>query len=138
VLFVIGQQVYASVMHVEARPLVTAYDMYSTTYNTRDDYEAASNLVYRVVGITGQEAADLPDCVVDDVAVRAFEAAVKGDEHARARMRGLLGPCLGERPAVTMVRLEGDRQVYNWERRRFEWRRRLEVIGPVRVDWMRE
>jgi hypothetical protein len=138
VLFVIGQQVYASAMHVEARPLVTAYDMYSTTYDTRDDYEAASNLVYRVVGITRDGAVDFPGCVVDDAAARAFESAVNGDERAQARMRGLLRPCLDRRQDVTMMQLEGDRQVYHWEQRRFEWRRRLEVIGPVNVDWMRE
>jgi hypothetical protein len=37
-----------------------------------------------------------------------------------------------------MVRLEGDRQVYDWKHRRFYWRRRLEIIGPVPVDWMQK
>jgi hypothetical protein len=136
VVFVIIQQAYASGMHLEARPLFTAYDMYSSTYDTRDDYEAASNLVYRVVGISSDKAVELPGCVVDDAAVRAFEAAVNGDERARVRMKGLLGPCLDKRPGVKMVRLEGDREVYDWEQRRFHWRRRLDVIGPVPVDWM--
>ena len=138
VLFIVGQQLYASARHVEARPVFTAYDMYSTTYDTPEDYEAASNLVYRVVGIVGQQPVELPGCIVDDAAVRELEAAAGGDAGARARMKGLLGPCLSKRPGVNVVRLEGDRQVYDWEARRFEWRRRLEVIGPVRIDWMRE
>jgi hypothetical protein len=138
VLVIVGQQVYASAMHVEARPVITAYDMYSTTYDTPDDYEAASNLVYRVVGIEGRQPVELAGCVVDDAAVRQFEAASGGDAGARARVKGLLGPCLSKHPGVTMVRLEGDRQVYDWEQRRFEWRRRLDVVGPVRIDWIRE
>jgi hypothetical protein len=50
----------------------------------------------------------------------------------------LLGPCIRDVPGVTLVRLEGDRHVYDWERRRFHWQRRLDVIGPVLVDWMRD
>lgn len=138
VLFVVAQQIYVCAMHLEARPVFSAYDMYSTTYETREDYEAASNLVYRVVGIAGHEPVELPGCVVDDAGVRAFEAAAGGDARAQARLKGLLAPCLAERKDVTMLRLEGDRQVYDWEHRRFEWRRRLEVIGPARIDWMRE
>jgi hypothetical protein len=138
VLFVIGQQVYVSGQHVEARPLFTAYDMYSTTYANPDDYEAAGNLVYRVVAVSENEAADRPGCVVDDAGAHAVAAAAQGDQRARARVRGLLGSCFAERRGVTMVRLEGDRQVYDWQQRRFHWQRRLDVIGPVRVDWMYE
>jgi hypothetical protein len=138
VLFVIAQQLYVSGRHVEARPLFTAYDMYSTTYSGPDAYEAASNLLYRVLEVDKNGTTDLPGCVVDEAGARALTAAAEGDEGARARVRGLLGPCLPERRGVSMVRLEGDRQVYDWEERRFHWRRRLEVIGPVRVDWMYE
>lgn len=138
VLFVIAQQLYVSGRHVEARPLFTAYDMYSTTYSGPDAYEAASNLLFRVLEVDEDGAADLPGCVVDESGARAVAAAADGDPRARARVRGLLGPCLAEHRGVSMVRLEGDRQVYDWQQRRFHWRRRLEVIGPVSVDWIHE
>ena len=138
IVFVIVQQLYVSMRHVEARPLFTAYDMYSTTYSSPEAYEAASNLEYRVVEVDEHRAADLPGCVVDEAGARAVAAAADGDVSARARVRGLLGPCLADRRGVSMVRLEGDRQVYDWQQRRFDWRRRVEVIGPVRVDWIYE
>jgi hypothetical protein len=138
VLCVIGQQVYVSTRQVEARPFLTAYDMYSTTYGSPEDYEAATNLVYRVVGISADDASDLPGCIIDDAAARTVEAASRGDARAREQVKALIGPCVSDRPDVTMVRLEGDRQVYDWQQRRFHWRKRLDVVGPLRVDWLRE
>jgi hypothetical protein len=138
VLCVIGQQVYVSTRQVEARPFLTAYDMYSTTYGSAEDYEAATNLVYRVVGISADDASDLPGCIIDDAAARTVEAAARGDARAREQVKALIGPCVSDRPDVTMVRLEGDRQVYDWQQRRFHWRKRLDVVGPLRVDWLRE
>jgi hypothetical protein len=137
-LCVIVQQLYVSARHVEARPVLSAYDMYSATYDSPENYEDASNLVYRVVAISGDSASELRGCLVDDVAAHAVEAAGRGDANEQERVRGLLGPCLSEHLGITMLRLEGDRKVYDWERRRFEWRRRLDVVGPVPADWLQQ
>ena len=52
VVALVFQQCYASWTRLEARPFMSAYDMYSTTYASPAAYEAASNLRYRVVGVT--------------------------------------------------------------------------------------
>lgn len=135
---VVVQQVIVSMAHVEARPLLSAYDMYSATYASAQEYEDAINLVYRVVVFEGGEQRELPDCVVDDRAASLVPAAAAGAVAERERLRGVLAPCLEAAPLATAFALEGDREVYNWETRRFEWQRGLDVLGPVPADWLRQ
>jgi len=131
------QQCYASWTRLEARPFISAYDMYSTTYASPAAYEAAGNLRYRVVGITDRGSVELPDCEVDEPGARLFAAAAAGGTVERERIRGLIGRCVADRPEVTMVGLEGDKEVYDWDTRRFEWKRGLDRIGPVTAHWLR-
>jgi len=131
------QQSYASWMRLEARPFISAYDMYSTTYASEAAYEAASNLRYRVVGVTTGGTVDLPNCEVDEPAARLFAAAAGGGSVERERLRGLIGMCVSNRPDVTMVGLEGDKKVYDWKAGRFVWKRGLDRVGPVPADWLR-
>jgi hypothetical protein len=131
------QQCYASWVRLEARPFISAYDMYSTTYANEDAYEAAINLRYRVVGVTTGGTVDLPDCEVDEPAARVFAVAAEGDSVERERLRGLIGTCVSNRPDVTMVGLEGDKKVYDWKAGRFVWKRGLDRVGPVPADWLR-
>jgi hypothetical protein len=137
VVAVLVQQIYCSVFEVEARPLLSAYDMYSTTYGSPEEYEAQSNLVYRVVAVAGQERTELPDCEIDDHAARLVEVAASGGAEERERVTALLAPCLSGFPGVQVLQLEGDRRIYDWEHGRFEWKRGIDIIGPVRVDWLK-
>jgi hypothetical protein len=134
---VVAQQVYASWARVEARPFVSAYDMYSTTYASPAAYEEASNLVYRVVGVTAAGREDLPDCTIDSPAAETFSRAVAGDEAERTRMRSLIGECVVDRTDVTQVGIEGDKKVFDWNARRFVWKRALDVVGPADAAWLR-
>jgi hypothetical protein len=137
VLVILLQQVYATWARVEARPLISAYDMYSTTYASPEAYEAASNLVFRVVGVTPSGSFDLPDCTIDDTAAQSFLRAVQGDANERVRIKGLIGECVDRRPDVVEVSIEGDKRVFNWQTRRFEWKRALDRIGPSDASWLR-
>jgi hypothetical protein len=137
VLVILLQQVYATWARVEARPLISAYDMYSTTYASPEAYEAASNLVFRVVGVTPSGSFDLPDCTIDDTAAQSFVRAVQGDATERVRIKGLIGECVDRRPDVVEVSIEGDKRVFNWQTRRFEWKRALDRIGPADASWLR-
>ena len=131
------QQVYCSIFEVEARPLFSSYDMYSATYATPEDYEAKSNLVYRVLILTDRGESELEGCQMDDRAARLFDVAARGGAAERQRVTMLLAPC--PMPAsgnAPVIKLEGDRRVYDWEHGRFEWKRGIDVIGPVRVDWL--
>ena len=136
-VMLVAQQFVASAFHLEARPLISAYDMYSATYASAEEYENASNLVYRVVVYDEGQARDLPDCLVDDRMALLLPAAAAGGSEARERLRGFLGPCVEAATSFSTFALEGDRQVYDWQERRFEMRRRIDVIGPFQTDWLR-
>lgn len=131
------QQLYVSWARLEARPFISAYDMYSTTYASEAAYEAASNLRYRVVGVTPGGTVDLESCEVDEPAARLFAAAAAGGDVERERLRGLIGACVSDRPDVTMVGLVGDKEVYDWKAQRFVWKRDLDRVAPVPADWLR-
>jgi hypothetical protein len=136
VVAVLAQQLVVSMTSFEARPFLSAYDMYSTTYSTDEEYENATNLVYRVVVYENGSRRELSSCTVDDLAAAALPAAAAGALDERARIRQLLGPCLQTDDVITALALEGDREVYNWKERRFEIRRALHIVGPVSADWL--
>ena len=138
VMMLVAQQFVASAFHLEARPLMSAYDMYAATYASAEDYEEASNLVYRVVVYDQGQVRDLPGCLVDDRTASLLPAAAAGASEARERLRSLVGPCVETQSSATVFALEGDRRVYNWKERRFEVRRRIDVIGPFAADWLRQ
>lgn len=137
VAMLIAQQFVASAFHIEARPLTSAYDMYSATYGSAEEYENASNLEYRVVVYDDGQARDLPDCFVDDRTAVLLPAAAAGGSDERDRFRSLIGPCVETEASFTAFGLEGDRRVYDWNTGRFETRRGLDVIGPFPADWLR-
>ena len=137
VVMLVAQQFVASAFQLEARPLTSAYDMYSATYSSVEEYENASNLVYRVVVYDEGQARELLDCLLDDRTASLLPAAAAGASDEQERLRAVLGPCVETEGSITTFALEGDRQVYNWEARRFEMKRRIDVIGPFPVDWIR-
>jgi hypothetical protein len=137
IVVLVVQQLYASWERVEARPMMSAYDMYSTTYADAAAYEEATNLVYRVVGVSPAGVLDLPDCTLDSASAEVFARAADGEPQARASMRSLIGGCVRSHPEVLEVRIEGDKRVFDWGTRRFVWKRALEQRGPVDASWLR-
>ncbi len=129
-------QIYAWSARIEARPIISSYDMYATTYASDEEYELASNLTYRVLAINSGGAAQELGCDVDDEAARVLTAAARGGSVERTRMRSILTRCLGRRREVQYVLLEGDRQVFDWQTGRFGWKRGVDRIGPVSVGWL--
>jgi len=129
-------QLVVSAARIEARPIVSAYDMYATTYASDEEYELASNLRYRILAVTPAGTPDEVGCDIDDEAARVLTAAGQGGRAERVRMRPLMAACLGERRQVEQVILRGDRQVFNWGTGRFDWKRDVDEIGPVPVGWL--
>jgi hypothetical protein len=80
---------------------------------------------------------DLPGCLVDDRTASLLPAAAAGAAEERARLRSLIGPCMRTETSITAFALEGDRRVYDWNARRFEMARRVDVIGPFPAGWLR-
>ena len=136
VSLVIVVQIYVSAARIEARPIVSAYDMYATTYGSDEEYELASNLRYRIVAVTPGGTFRELGCDIDDEAARVLTKAADGGSAERARMRPRLAECLKDKPDVQYVALEGDRQVFDWNTGKFVWKRRIDHIGPVPVGWL--
>jgi hypothetical protein len=126
-------QVGVWIAQVEARPVLSAYDMYSVTYDSDEAYEAARALTYRVVAMTA-DGSRTELCSIDYDAARALTSVEDVSTAERERVRSLVDPCLGggRRPVV----LEGYRQVFNWQASRFEPKRQPGEIGPLSVDWL--
>jgi hypothetical protein len=138
VVLVVVQQLIVTGMHVEARPMFSSYDMYSTTYASWADYEAASNLTYRVVAVSDGRSADVPGCTVDDTVAAIARRALEGSERDLQLLQWALRGCLRSKPDVQQIALEGDRQVFLRNESRFAWKRRLDVIGPIDADRLRD
>jgi len=134
VLVLVVQQVIASAARLEVRPMLTAYDMYSGTYASLEDYEFSTNLDYRVVALRPGTSADVPDCVFDDHTVERIEAASSPTDRLARELQVHGGSCRDLGPDVTAILLEGDRQVFNWDTATFATKRRVRVVGPIRVS----
>jgi hypothetical protein len=131
------QQYLMSSFHVEARPMLSAYDMYSATYANADEFERATNLVYRVTVFDGAERRPTT-CLLADHDAALLPLAERGDADARGRLRYLLSGCLPSGQPADAIAREGDRRVYDWQTRQFVWKRALDVLGPATVDWLRD
>ena len=137
VVAVMIQQCVMSVFHVEARPMLSAYDMYSATYASAEDFADATNLVYRVVMLDSR-GRHLTDCLLADRDAWLLPSAASEDAAARARLSGVLDECLPHESEPDAIMFEGDRRVFNWQTRRFEWEHTVDVLGPVSADWLRD
>ena len=115
--------------------MLSAYDMYSATYANAEEFERATNLVYRVTIIDGTDRRST-DCVLADRDALLLPIAGVGDAEARDRLRYVLNTCLPSGEPAGAIALEGDRRVYDWQSRQFVWKRAIDVLGPTSVDWL--
>jgi hypothetical protein len=124
-------QVAASLRSIEIRPYLSAYDMYSATYASPAEYEASSNLRYRllVAGADGRES-ELPGCVLDERAVRRIVDAGSTSQQLSRELSNY--ECAAPNGGNT-VRLVGDRRVFDFSAREFQWRRAVATVGPILV-----
>ena len=130
VLAIVIAQAGVSAARREVPPLLSAYDMYSTTYSTPEEYEWASNLEYRVAAQADGRWVTLDGCVVDDVIAGRVREAMAAAAPVPSPMRAVLARCLRVQGASAW-RLEGDRRVYDWAAGVFVWKRGIDVIGPI-------
>jgi hypothetical protein len=91
-----------------------------------------------VFGVSAAGSFDLPRCVVDEGTAKSFVAAASGDRAKRRRVARELAECIQDRPDVQVIGMVGDRRVFDWDTGRFGWKRGLDVIGPLRADWLRD
>jgi hypothetical protein len=131
IVAVICAQGIASLASLEVRPVLSAYDMYSTSYATLAEYEASLNLVYRVTVARDGITSDVPQCELDDKAVARISEAASAAEQLTLELRRHGGACnalQGHPYAVTLV---GDRKLFDFESGRFVWQRGVDRVGPI-------
>jgi hypothetical protein len=116
VVAMLAQQAFVSLFRLEMSPLVSSYDMYSTTYASPEDYERKANEVYWVVATdaTGQRH----ECRITRVEAELFGSAGRADA-GPAGTTGLLRRCFGNASLET-ISVEVRRVRVNWNAWRLE------------------
>jgi len=125
VLVLLGQQAVASALNEEASPLMSAYDMYSTTYASPADYDAKSGLTYWVV-------ADFPDGTRDECKVGREDAeAVAARQTESTRVTEVIEDCFDPRSPIRSLSAEARKPSVDWERWRFGPDVKVPLGGPA-------
>lgn len=116
-----GLQIGVSLLGLEVSPLLSAYDMYATTYSSPAEYEQKAGQAYWIVGI--DEDAQPHRCRITRIEADAIVAAAATEPRlSRSMMRRCFDPALGVRTAS----LEATRVHIDWNR----WER---IDEPIRV-----
>ena len=123
-LALLAQQAVVSLFRLEMSPLVSSYDMYSTTYASPEDYERKANEVYWIVAT--DKAGQRHECRITRVEADLFGA---GPADARAAgTAGLLRRCFGDASLET-ISVEVRRVRVDWNAWRLEPPARIPVAS---------
>jgi hypothetical protein len=133
IVAVIGQQVIMSTIQIELAPMFSWYPMYSGTYDGPADFDARRPPRYRIVAVTDAGAVELLRCSPHEEFVRLFQSAMKGSGEASAGVRQALDGCADDLSAVRLVRLEGHKESFDWERLEFRTRP-APTLGPLALN----
>jgi len=114
VLVLIAAQTAISVLRLEVSPMLSAYDMYSTTYASPADFEAKASDAHYLVAI--DEAGRRHQCRLTRIEAESLTASATGD----ALPPVLRQRCLDPRLRVKTVTVEADRVRVDWARLRLE------------------
>jgi hypothetical protein len=127
VAVLVGQQILVSTTKLQVAPLLSTYDMYTTTYSTPAEYEFKAGQSYWVIAT--DDAARTYDCRVTraqaDVVVRA--AAAWGMPSTKK----VLDHCFGPSFAPRSVLVESRKVNVDWDRWRLNDPTRLPLAGPI-------
>lgn len=121
ILVLMLQQAVVSLFRLEMSPLVSSYDMYSTTYSSPEDYERKANDVYWVVA--ADAAGQMRECRISREEAEVFGTA--GSANA-AGAAALLRRCFGN-DDVQAVSVEVRRVRVDWNAWRLEAPARMPV-----------
>jgi hypothetical protein len=124
---VILQQAVASAARIEVAPLVSAFDMYSSTYASPADYESKAGMSYWI-------AAQFADGKSDSCRVSREDADAVVSREVRQRARVLENCFHRAAAAVRTVSIEGSRRAVDWARWRLGDEVRVTLAGPIAVD----
>ena len=117
---VVVQQVVASAARLEMPPAVSAYDMYSTTFDSTRAFERANPMYrYRFEAVTPAGTADVTDCFGVPAGP---DAAIAWGKDAQALRAALDGCEVDVPPGIRSVRLYESLRAFDWDRGTFYWK----------------
>jgi hypothetical protein len=129
VLAIVGQQIVASALKAEIDPLISAYDMYSTTYRSPEDYERQSGTTYWLVVLRNDGTTE--SCVIDRSAAMRLSELIHGAAD-REEAAAILDSCVGSVGQIAAVSIEGRRTLVDWRRWRLAGEATIPLAGPAR------
>jgi hypothetical protein len=123
-----------SLFRLEASPVFSTYDMYSTTYASPADYEHNAGQVYWIVGLDRQ--VETRRCRISASEADAIEQARRAGDPVR--IQSLIGRCVDPSLPVQQVMVEATRVRVDWD----EWRLldeplRTRVTEPFEIEQIR-
>ena len=131
VMALVAQQLVVSLLKLEVSPVLSTYDMYSTTYGSPAEYENKAGLGYWLVGL--DDSAHAHGCRITRMEADAIAGgAVPAD---RLLTDPVLRRCFDPSLHLREVSVETNRVNMDWT----EWRRlddpvRIRVAGPIPLD----
>ena len=131
VLTFVGQQIVVSALKLDVPPLLSIYDMYSTTYSSPADYEDKSGQAYWIVAV--DDAAQTHECRVTrtqaDIIVRAAEEPVD-----RLSMTPVLRLCFEPSIRLQRISVEATRVNVDWAQWRLNEPIGTSLMNPLPAD----
>jgi hypothetical protein len=131
VIALLAQQLVISLLKLEVAPLLSTYDMYSTTYASPAEYELKAGQAYWLVGL--DDSAQTHRCGISRIEADTFaRGAVLADRHLREQF---LGRCFDPSIRLQSVFVEVGRVHVDWTQWRWvEELARSRISEPIALD----
>ncbi|MGH9256856.1 MAG: hypothetical protein ACRD3C_20025 [Vicinamibacterales bacterium] len=128
---VVGVQLIVSLLAIEVSPLLSTYDMYSTTYASPAEYEQKAADAYWVVAT--DDAAKLHQCRINRVEadVIAAAASIPGDAGVAAQVARR---CFAPSVRIRTIVVEGNRARVDWAQWRPGQTERVRLTDPIAIE----
>ena len=139
VVILVAQQIVASALKLEIGPMLSAYDMYSTTYDSPSEYEAKGGMSYWLI-------ARFDDGTSSECGVSRADAELVAAELGSAKGHGgfsarVLERCINEhrdrlesKGSLRTVAVEGRWTAVDWDAWRLAGEKRVSIAAPVDVS----
>ena len=131
VLTFVGQQLVVSALKLDVPPLLSIYDMYSTTYGSPAEYEDSSGQAYWIVAVDA--AAQTHECRVTrtqaDIVIRAAAEPVD-----RLSVAPVLRLCFEPSIRLQRISVEATRVNVDWAQWRLNEPIRTSLMNPLPAE----
>ena len=111
VIALVALQIVVSALRLEVTPVLSTYDMYSTTYADDAEYVSKAGLSYWI--IAGRPDGTTEACRVSRSAADAVERAISGTAQWTSAA-GAIDTCFGTSAPVVNVSVQGRRNAVDW------------------------